>query len=136
MSSASSALQQGLFSALTGDATLAGLLGGSGRIHDHVPQGAVCPYVVLGPVTVRDWSTASEEGCEHILALYVWSQASGKHEAQEIAERLRVRLHEASLTLAGHRLVNLRHVFTEVRRGTDGRHVRAFLRFRAVTEPA
>lgn len=135
MSSASWALQQGVFSALTDDATLAGLLGGSGRLYDHVPQGAACPYVVLGPVTARDWSTAGEEGCEHILALHVWSQASGKHEAQEIAERLRSRLHEASLSLSGHRLVNLRHEFTEVRRESDGRHVRAHLRFRAVTEP-
>ncbi len=136
MSSASWALQQALFSTLAADVTLAGLLGGSGRIHDHVPQGTACPYVVLGPITTRDWSTASEEGSEHILALHVWSRASGKHEAQEIAERLRTQLHEASLSPPGHRLVNLRHEFTDVRRQRDDLHVRAVLRFRAVTEPA
>jgi hypothetical protein len=48
--------------------------------------------------------------------------------------RLRALLHDASLALDGHRLVQLRHLATETEREPkDGR--RARLGFRAVVEP-
>ncbi len=39
------------------------------------------------------------------------------------------------LTLAGHRLVNLRQEFAEHRREPDGETIHGIARFRAVTEP-
>jgi hypothetical protein len=135
MPSASWSLQQSVFAALTANAALTALLG-SDRIYDDVPQGAPKPYLTLGQTTVRDWSTGTEEGNEHLVTLHVWSDARGKKEAGEIAEAARSALHDQPLTLVGHRLVNLRHEFSEARRDPDGSTIHAILRFRAVTEPA
>jgi hypothetical protein len=48
---------------------------------------------------------------------------------------LKIALHDAALTLSGHRLVNLRHELSEARRESDGDTYHGIVRFRAVTEP-
>ena len=135
MPSASWALQQAVFAALAANAPLIAVLGAA-RIHDDVPQGTDFPYLTLGQTSARDWSTGTEEGSEHTLTLTVWSQARGKKEAHEIMGAVRAALHEAPLALTGHRLVTLRHEFSEARRDPDGDTTRGTVRFRAVTEPA
>jgi hypothetical protein len=135
MPSASWSLQQSVFAALSADAALIALLG-AGRIHDDVPQGSPKPYLTLGQSTVRDWSTGTDDGNEHLVTLHVWSDAKGKKQASEIADAVRTALHDQPLALTGHRLVNLRHEFSEARRDPDGATIHAILRFRAVTEPA
>ena len=134
MPSASWALQQSVFAKLASDSALLALLG-SPRIYDDVPQGSDFPYLTFGQSVARDWSTGSEDGNEHVLTLHVWSQAKGKKEAHEIMGALRTALHDQSLTLSGHRLVNLRHEHSEARRDTDGETYHGIARFRAVTEP-
>ena len=44
-------------------------------------------------------------------------------------------LHEAALTVAGHRLVNLRHELSDAARTNDGETYHGIIRFRAVLEP-
>ena len=133
MASAGWALQRAVHQALTADAGLLTLLGGA-RVWDHVPRGAAFPYVSIGATTERDWSTDGSKGLEHVLILNVWSKAAGRHEANAIADALRAALHDAQLTLAGHRLVNLRHELTEVGRDAAAEIYRGAVRFRAVTE--
>ena len=128
-------LQQAMFAALSADVALTALLG-AGRIYDDVPQATSPPYVVLGPITARDWSTSTEDGAEHVITLHVWSRMRGKKQAHEIMSAVSAALHDQSLTLAGHRLVNLRHETSDVRRDPDGETIHGTLRFRAVTEPA
>jgi hypothetical protein len=135
MSAAAWSLQQSIFAALTADAALTALIG-PGRIYDDVPQGSALPYLTLGQSTARDWSTATSDGTEHILTLHVWSNAKGKKQAHEVLAAVRSALHDQPLTLAGHRLVNLRHEFSEARRSPDGETIHGTARFRAVTEPA
>lgn len=135
MPSASWALQQAIFARLTADPALLALLGAP-RVYDDVPQGADFPYLTLGQSVVRDWSTGSDDGNEHILTLHAWSKANGKREALEILGSVRSALHDAALTLTGHRLVNLRHEHSEARRDPDGDVYHGIARFRAVTEPA
>ena len=135
MPSASWSLQQSVFAALTADAALTALLG-AGRIYDDVPQGSPFPYITLGQATAREWSTGSEDGTEHNLILHVWSNARGKKQAHEILSAVRTALHDKPLTLAGHRLINLRHEFSEARRDRDGEAIHGTARFRAVTEPS
>src|SRR5262245_39109584 len=135
MSSASWSLQQSVFAALTADSALTSLLGGA-RIYDDVPQGTGLPYLTLGQSTERDWSTGTEDGNEHILTLHVWSNARGKKQAHDIIAAVRSALHDQPLTLTGHRLVNLRHEFSEARRDPDGEAIHGIARFRAVTEPS
>ena len=135
MPSSAWSLQQSIYALLTADTVLATLLGGQNRIFDHVPQGQPLPYVTLAQTATRDWSTADLGGEEHTLTLNVWSSAFGKKQVQEVLDRLRTLLHDRPLSLSGHRLVNLRHEFSEARRESDGEILLGRARFRAVTEP-
>jgi hypothetical protein len=127
-------LQQSIFAGLSADAALMALLG-PGRVYDDVPQGTPLPYVTLGQTTLREASTATEDGAEHSFTIHVWSDARGKKGAHALLDAIRAVLHDRPLTLAGHRLVNLRHESSEVRRHPDGT-MHGLARFRAVTEPA
>jgi Protein of unknown function (DUF3168) len=128
-------LQQSIFAALAADAALTALIG-PGRILDDVPQGTALPYVTLGQTTLRDASTATEDGAEHTVTIHVWSDGSGKKETHAILATIRAALHDQPLALTGHRLVNLRHELSEVRRDPDGATIHGRARFRALTEPA
>jgi hypothetical protein len=134
-SSAGLALQSAVVSALTADADLTALTGNTPRIFDDVPPATPYPYLSIGQTLDRDWSTGTETGGEHTLTLHVWSQLPGRREAHLIAARVRAILHDAALALTGHRLINLRHEFSDARRDPGGDTYHALIRFRAVTEP-
>lgn len=134
MPSAAWALQKAMYAALTANAAVTALLGGP-HIYDDVPRGTDLPYLTFGLSTERDWSTGGEEGDEHIVTLHVWSQAAGRKETHEIIGAVRAALHDQLLTLADHRLVNLRHEFSDARREPDGETYHGIVRLRAVTEP-
>lgn len=133
MTSASWALQTSIHARLTADAALLGLIGGP-RVFDDVPRGAAFPYVTFGLTSEKDWSTGTEDGTEHIVTLHVWSRGAGRHEAGNILAAIRGALHDQALALAGHRLVNLRQEFADVRRDPDGETFHGIVRLRAVTE--
>lgn len=126
-------LQKAVFAALEADAALTSLIG-AGRIYDDAPQGASFPYITFGATLARDWSTGSDTGAEHVLTLHVWSRAAGKKEAQAIMRILREALHDEPLVIEDHRLINLRHEFSDTSRDPDGETVHGIVRFRAVTE--
>jgi hypothetical protein len=134
MTASALALQKSIFATLSAHAPLVAQLGGS-RIHDDVPQTEEFPYVSFGQSTVRDADTGTEPGDEHIFTLHVWSRAKGRREAYAIIDTLRAALHDEHFSLDGHRLVNLRHEFSEVRRTPDGETLHGITRYRAVTEP-
>jgi hypothetical protein len=135
MSAASSwAIQRGIYQALANSTDVTTLLGGA-RIYDDPPQAAGLPFVSLGQTELRDWSTGTEDGAEHLLTLHVWSRAGGKKQVHEIIEAIRGVLHDKPLALADHHLVNLRHEFSEVRPDPDGDTFHGIVRYRAVTEP-
>ncbi len=135
MNSASLALQTALVGAVAANADITTATGGSPRVFDDIPPATPYPYISVGHTLERDWSTGTEDGREHTVTLHVWSRAPGRRQVHEIAALLRATLHQADLLLTGHRLVNLRHEFTEARREPDGETYRALVRFRAVTEP-
>ena len=134
MISSALALQQAIYTALTNLAPLTSLLGGP-RIYDDTPLPVVFPYITFGQSTLREASTSTEPGDEHIVTLHVWSRARGRSQAHAIIDLLRAALHDQPLTLTGHHLVNLRHEFSDARRDPDGETIHALLRLRAVTEP-
>ncbi len=135
MSAAAQALQEALFATLSTDGPLVTLLGGP-KVYDGAPRNAEAPYVHLGEVTARDWSTGTETGAEIAFAIVVWSREAGRSEAHAIADRVLALLHDSSLTLSGYRLVNLRHLATETTRNDRPEGRRAVARFRAVVEVA
>ena len=134
MTSSALELQKAVFGALAGDPVLTGILGGS-AIFDHAPARLAFPYVTFGRTSAFDWSTGTEDGNEHLFTLHVWSKARGKSQALEIVETIHRVLHDAQLTMAGHRLVNLRQEFQEVRYDDDQAVYHGIVRYRAVTEP-
>jgi hypothetical protein len=131
--SAARELQEAVFDALSDDTPLAALLGGD-RVYDSTPRNAEAPYVHLGEIVARDWSTATEAGTEISFAVVVWSRTPGRTEGLAIASRVVTLLHDAALTLDGWRLVNLRHIATETARAEKPEGRRAVVRFRAVVE--
>jgi Protein of unknown function (DUF3168) len=135
MSTAAAALRAAIHTALSANGALSALLG-AGKIYDEPPRAATFPYVTMGEARVSDFSTGSERGEEHQITLHAWSRQGGHREAHLIAGSLLQALDDAPLSLAGHRLVNLRFATADVRREADGRTYHALVRFRAMTEPA
>ena len=88
-----------------------------------------------GQSTVRDWSTGTDDAHEHIITLHVWTRASGRKPAHEISSAIEAAIDQQALVLDGHRLITLRHEFSDVRREADNETWRGIVRLRAVTEP-
>lgn len=132
MSDAGRALFVGVYEALTGDATLAALVGG--RVYDGAPRGAVHPFVSFGAVRSRPLDPDAKPAVEHRLEVAVHSRAEGRTEASAIADRVRAVLGGAALELIQQRLVSLRWVETDLSQSRDSSATRVAVRFRAVTE--
>ena len=127
-------LQKAIHAVLAADVGITTLLGGP-KIFDDVPRGAELPYVTIGKSVVRDWSTGTEDGHEHLLTISVWSRANGEREVHHMTAAIEAVLKDANLSLPAARLINLRLEFFEVRRESDGETARGIMRFRATTEP-
>jgi hypothetical protein len=67
--------------------------------------------------------------------VHAWSKEMGKSETLAMLDGVKAALHDADLELDGHRLVNLRREFEEVRYDEDLAIYHGILRFRAVSEP-
>lgn len=126
------ALQKAVFAALSADAAVTALVGGG--IYDRQIDKAELPYLVFGETTTLDWSTATEDGTEHVFVLEAWSKEAGKQEAQAMAGAARAALHDRPLALDEGVLVNLRLERVRVERIARQRLHRATMRFRAVIE--
>lgn len=130
---AAAELQKAVLGLLGANVPLVAMLGGP-KILDHAPANVAFPYITFGRTSAFDWSTATEEGAEHLFTLHIWSKGKGKAEVLGVMEAVRVLLHDAAMTLTGQQLVNLRHEAADVRYD-DGLSVyHGTLRFRAVTE--
>ena len=130
---AANSLLQAIFARLSADAALSALVG-AGGFYDRLLDRTAMPYLVLGALDSRDYSTASEAGEEHFLTLAIWSDGQGQKQAQTIAARVRALLHDQPLVLDGAVLVSLLHRNTRSRREPKSRCHVAEMRFRAVTE--
>ena len=121
-------LQKAIYAQLAGDEDLAALV--ATRIYDNVPGDAGFPYLAIGGNETRAWPG----GMEHRLAFHAFSRSGGRAEVKRIMGAVNAALHDASLTLEGHALVNLRFLDGTTRREADGITWRGTIRFRAVTE--
>ncbi len=125
-------LRSAIRTAILGDASLAALL--SHGVYDEAPRHAVLPYVSLGDVLLRDWSTVSDRGLEHDFTLDIWSAAPGTKETIQVADLIVALLARVSFQLESHSLIDFRFVSFEASRQAGGRVARGRLRFRAITE--
>jgi hypothetical protein len=129
------ALHKALLDHLRADPDLVPLLGDPPRLYDAPPAAPVWPLVLFGRSETRPWGGLDGEGVEHALTLTCLSRFDGAEEAKAIVAALRARLHDAPLTLDGHRLVNLRVTYSDVFRAPEGQPIVGVARLRAVTEP-
>ncbi|MBX9759146.1 MAG: DUF3168 domain-containing protein [Beijerinckiaceae bacterium] len=107
---------------------------GGPHVYDEAPRGKAAPYIVFTQGEMRDWSTMTETGAEHLIVLEVWSQKPGAREALEIAGLVADLLHEAALPMATARCVHARISSVETLRQNANRFVRARIRLRALVE--
>lgn len=127
------ALQAAVFGALTGDATLAGLVGSA--IYDVVPSGTVpALYVSLGPEEVRDRSDKTGRGANHVFTVSVVTEVPGFQAAKEVAAAVSDALVDAPLVLSRGVLVSLSFERARAFRERDGARRRIDLRFAARVE--
>lgn len=134
MTSASWALQKAIHARLAADTAVTAVIGGQ-RIYDDVPRNPTFPYLTHGASTLKDWSTGTDDGHEHVVTLHAWSRGAGRKPVHEILGAVETSLDQQALTLDGHRLINLRHEITDVRRDGDAETWHGILRLRATTEP-
>ena len=127
-------VQQAARTTLLGRSSLTSLLGGA-HIFDEVPRGANPPFVVISGVETRDWSVVGEKAHEHFITIEVMTNARSRALAQNISAEIELGLDNAVLSLTDHKLVNLRHIFSNVTRSISTSNYGALLRFRAATEP-
>jgi hypothetical protein len=133
VSNPAQALTEAMRAALLAHAPLGALLGGQ-HVHEERPRGGREPMVLFEAIETRDWSTADQKAHEHFVGLAVRTNSRSRRLAQQILDEIETVLDGASLSLAGHRLVNLRIVFWSVVR--QGETFGANVRFRAATEPS
>ena len=124
------ALQEKIYTTLNSDSNLTSTQGAA--VYDEVPENSAFPYVQIGGESTADFSTKDLTGSEVTINLDVWSQYKGSKEVKNLMDRVHTLLHDSSLTVTGHNLVNLRFEFGDVLRDPDGITRHGVMRFRAV----
>ncbi len=127
------ALQQAVYTALTGDAELIALLGPAPRIYDKVPEDVIFPYLTIGEAGVKPYP-GYEGASEHDLRFHVWSRYAGHREVKTIMTAVYHVLHNQTFPVFGYELVSMRYIFGDIFRKADMDTFHAVLRYRAVLE--
>ncbi|CAJ0851740.1 hypothetical protein AMST5_00463 [freshwater sediment metagenome] len=127
------ALRKAIRARLLSDAPLIAALGGP-RVYEEAPQGAATPYALFTEAQMRDWSGALSRGAEQFMTIAVVSTQRGLGPALGVAQQITELLDEASLSLEGHSLIDLRFVSMDTKRDASGRFARVAVIFRATTE--
>jgi hypothetical protein len=128
------ALQIALRSALLSAPTVTELIG-PGAVLDDVPQGTRPPYLHIGDLETRDWSTQTSRGHEHFVTLHVWSNHRSRKQCYELIDAIDTTLAAGGLALTGHVLVSLSTIFWTVLHELGNGLYHGIMRLRAVTEP-
>ena len=126
-------LQMAIYNELTGHAGIISALGGA-HVFDDVPQGTQFPYVAIGNIETRNWSTQTSTGHEHIVTLNAWSNHRGRKQVQSIIGEIDDALDGKNLVLQDHALVNLHVIFWSALRDLEGKAYHGIVRLRGVTE--
>lgn len=97
-------LQAAIYSALTGDPTLMGLITGvyADVIQPNLPENdADFPYVVIGKDNLSPFDTKTSNGSNALCQLDIWSRENNLLEVKKIASAIYDVLQKGSLTISG-----------------------------------
>lgn len=128
------ALRTAILAALAGDQTLADLFGGSVRLHDEPPRGALPVYALFGRAIARDASSEGVRAHAQEAEIAVWSRPGSAAAGLAVADRIATLLDDTDLALAGHRLVRLRVAESGATRDPGSGAARAWIKLTALTE--
>ncbi len=129
MSSAAFELQKSIYTTLTGDGTLMGMISG---VFDNVPDNQAFPYIAIGDDTLGDWSTFARLGQQATLTLHVYAQAEGKKVVKDILSRMDTLLNRANFAISGFALIGIVREFEETLVEQDGLTYHGVQRYRAL----
>lgn len=128
------ALQQAVFSKLTGNASVTALVGQ--RVYDDVPENATFPYIVVGESWASPWDDSTAPGLEHIVMLHHWSRYDGAKELRQMMAAVYDALNRATLTVSGQDVLDVRFTFGQALRDPDGETRHGVQRFSIWTAEA
>ena len=134
MTDAAFAVQQAVFTALSAASEVQALLDNPARIYDHVPPGAVFPYIAFGPLHLEPYDTKTEIGFEHIVTLNIWSRYRGSMETKDILQACYDALHRAPLSVTGEVFISCEFHSADVTPDSDGVTYHAAVRFTVITQ--
>jgi hypothetical protein len=89
-------------------------------VYDAPPVDAVAPYLTLGPDLMRDWSTKTEVGHEHLVQVRVWDEGAGVARLKPLMGAVEAVLAALEGARDGHVLVSCRLVRALVRAEAGG----------------
>ncbi|WP_319495802.1 DUF3168 domain-containing protein [uncultured Cohaesibacter sp.] len=132
---ASRELEQAILTVLKGNEDLIALLSGV-RLYDEPKRNSPFPYLTLTTTYSRDWSTGTEQGDEHRVAITVWTGSEDRLKQQKIFALLRSLLlaPDVHLPMTGHALINLQIERQDWRPDRKNHLLQGIMQIRAVTE--
>lgn len=125
------ALQQAIYSALTGASAVTALV--STRIYDHIPQDSVLPYLVIGDATTLPADTKTTDGAEHTVTIHAWDDVHrGSKTIKQIMDAVVGALDHVTLTVTGFTFVQSNLEFSNTFTDADGLTRHGVQRFRVL----
>lgn len=97
------ALQAAVVARLRADAGLLALV--AGRVYDEPPQGALAPWVAIGPTFGQPFEAVELDGWETVITVETWTRDAGAAALRAIMAAVYASLHAAELTLSGRSFV-------------------------------
>lgn len=104
------------------------------RVYDNVKPDATFPYVSWGPEQDIADDADCITGFQISIQIDAWSRKLGYGESKNVAEQVRLALHNYELPLTDNALVSLEHDRTQFIRDPDGTTNHAVIEFTALLE--
>lgn len=128
------ALQQGIYTCLTGHPALTALLpAGAGSITAHDSPDLAMPFVLIADTAVQDAGTQSYAGSDSRIGIEIYSGTPGGLQARAIAAAVENAL-VAGITMTGHVVITARITESATRLMNDGETYRTRLQLRVLSE--
>ena len=121
--SAETAIQGGLFTALSASSPVMALVAG---IHDFAPQvadsgsDAVFPYIEVGRVVLAEMDTKTRLGFDFVARIHTRSRSGSAKECKDIQGAIYDALHLQGITVTGYTTILLRRETSDTMRTPDG----------------
>lgn len=105
------------------------------RVYDQPPTSPMFPYITLGEDQTIPDRASDYDGSDVTMTIHAWSRGIGFPEVKRIMDAIRASLTTATLTLSGHRLVDMAMTDSRVLRDPDGLTNHGVQTWLARTEP-